>query len=286
MLYEVSCIAVISRYLKILGCDNTEVPNFNAKKKAGKRYKTFRSSSFNTESGDASINLNFDVGDDEEDEVQKLAQPMGRDKAKGLKKKGAGSSRSSSSTNDKTLASLMVSKLGMYNKRAMERRTLSVFGDRNKGGENSQMEEIGDFTSQIRPRFKCQQPHRAYMLYQNIFVVSEHDAAKSLLLTMENKGYPTVHLYLSVLKGMVLANKPEYMWSLYFEMGYKRNITANEKFFSDLVYGLISISKFDDVDSMLEEADNLSQQVACMWYTSGKVFLYVLYQALEYLLNS
>ncbi|GKB01129.1 hypothetical protein Tco_0829173 [Tanacetum coccineum] len=94
-------------------------------------------------SGDASINLNFDVGDDEEDEVQKLAQPIGRDKEKGLKKKWAGSSGSSSSMNDKTLASLMVSELVMYNKRAMERRTLSVFGDRNEGGENSQMEEIG-----------------------------------------------------------------------------------------------------------------------------------------------
>ncbi|GKD62541.1 hypothetical protein Tco_1300050, partial [Tanacetum coccineum] len=36
---------------------------------SGKRYKTPGSSSFNTESGEASINLNVDVGDDEEDEV-------------------------------------------------------------------------------------------------------------------------------------------------------------------------------------------------------------------------
>ncbi|GKB06439.1 hypothetical protein Tco_0834672 [Tanacetum coccineum] len=39
---------------------------------SSKRYKTYRSSSFNTESGDASINLNVHVGDDEEDEVQEL----------------------------------------------------------------------------------------------------------------------------------------------------------------------------------------------------------------------
>ncbi|GKA38640.1 hypothetical protein Tco_0731191 [Tanacetum coccineum] len=32
------------------------------------RYKTFGSSSFNIESGEASINMNVDVGDDDEDE--------------------------------------------------------------------------------------------------------------------------------------------------------------------------------------------------------------------------
>ncbi|GKE95722.1 hypothetical protein Tco_1580577 [Tanacetum coccineum] len=70
------------------------------KRTARKRYKTSGSSSFNTESGDTSINLNVDVGDDEEDEVQELRRPIGRNKAKVLKKKGPRSSGSSSSTND------------------------------------------------------------------------------------------------------------------------------------------------------------------------------------------
>ncbi|GKD28766.1 zinc finger BED domain-containing protein RICESLEEPER 2-like protein [Tanacetum coccineum] len=97
-----------------------EVLNFAANKKYGKRYKIAEFSSFNTESGDASINLNVDVGDDEEDGVQELARLMGRDKAKGLKKKGAGSSGSSSSMNDEALVRLMVFELAMHNKRAIE----------------------------------------------------------------------------------------------------------------------------------------------------------------------
>nr|GEY07064.1 hypothetical protein [Tanacetum cinerariifolium] len=52
------------------------------------------------EYGDASINLNVDVGDDRENEVQELRRPIGRDKSKGLKKKGPRSSGSPSSTND------------------------------------------------------------------------------------------------------------------------------------------------------------------------------------------
>ncbi|GJS84695.1 hypothetical protein Tco_0751236 [Tanacetum coccineum] len=95
-------------------------PKFGAKKKDAKRSKTSRSSSFNTESEDASINLNVDAGDDDGDEVQELQRQIGRDKAKGSKKKGAGSSRSSSSMNDEALARLMVSELATHNKRAIE----------------------------------------------------------------------------------------------------------------------------------------------------------------------
>ncbi|GJZ15428.1 hypothetical protein Tco_0551105 [Tanacetum coccineum] len=84
------------------------------------RYKTSGSGSFNTESGDASINLNVDVGDDGEDEVQELRRPIGRDKAKGLKKKGSRSLGSSSSANDEALARFMVSELAMHNERAIE----------------------------------------------------------------------------------------------------------------------------------------------------------------------
>ncbi|GJW43223.1 hypothetical protein Tco_0072022 [Tanacetum coccineum] len=47
-----------------------ELPKFATKSEEGsKRHKSSDSSSFNTESGDASINLNTNVGDNDEDEV-------------------------------------------------------------------------------------------------------------------------------------------------------------------------------------------------------------------------
>nr|GEU88526.1 zinc finger BED domain-containing protein RICESLEEPER 2-like [Tanacetum cinerariifolium] len=100
----------------------SEVPNFLAKfgEGSGKRYKTTRSSSFNTESEEASINLNVDVGDDEEDEVKEIRRPTGRDKARGSMKKKGPRSSGSSSTNDEALARLMVSELAMHNERAIE----------------------------------------------------------------------------------------------------------------------------------------------------------------------
>ncbi|GKF16030.1 hypothetical protein Tco_0057492, partial [Tanacetum coccineum] len=78
---------------------------------ASKKSKTSRSSSFNTESGDASFNLNVDVGDEDENEVQEIPKTMGRDKARGSKKKGVRSSGSSVNINYKALARLMVSEL-------------------------------------------------------------------------------------------------------------------------------------------------------------------------------
>ncbi|GKC02437.1 glutathione S-transferase T3-like protein [Tanacetum coccineum] len=84
------------------------VPKYS---KSSKKSKTSGSSSFNTESGDASINLNVDAGDDDENEVQEIPRTMGRDKARGSKKKGVGSSGSSMNMNDETLARLMVSEL-------------------------------------------------------------------------------------------------------------------------------------------------------------------------------
>ncbi|GJU73321.1 hypothetical protein Tco_1264726 [Tanacetum coccineum] len=54
-----------------------------------KRYKTYGSSSFNTEGVEVSINLNVDVDDDDGDKVKEIRRPIGRDKAKGtMKKKG------------------------------------------------------------------------------------------------------------------------------------------------------------------------------------------------------
>ncbi|GKB38396.1 retrovirus-related pol polyprotein from transposon TNT 1-94, partial [Tanacetum coccineum] len=78
---------------------------------AAKKSKTSGSSSFNTESGDASFNLNVDAGDEDENEVQEIPRTMGRDRARGSKKKGAGSSGSSVNINDEALARLMVSEL-------------------------------------------------------------------------------------------------------------------------------------------------------------------------------
>nr|GEV48262.1 hypothetical protein [Tanacetum cinerariifolium] len=84
---------------------DSEVSNFEAKKRDAKRYKSSGSSSFNTESGDASINMNVDARDDEENEVQEVERrPKGMNKAKNLKKKGVGSSGSSSTMNEEALA--------------------------------------------------------------------------------------------------------------------------------------------------------------------------------------
>ncbi|GJZ12687.1 zinc finger BED domain-containing protein RICESLEEPER 2-like protein, partial [Tanacetum coccineum] len=110
------CWEVLKGSLKWM---DTEVSKFLSNPQASKRYKTSESSSFNTESEDASINLNVDVGDEEEYEVQELRRPMSRDKAVGLKKKGPRSSGSSSNTNDEALARLMVIELAMHNERAI-----------------------------------------------------------------------------------------------------------------------------------------------------------------------
>nr|GEU71933.1 hypothetical protein [Tanacetum cinerariifolium] len=66
----------------------SELPKFAAKSGGGsKRYKSSGSSSFNTNSEEASINLNANVGDDDEDVVQEIRRPIGRDKAKDAAKK-------------------------------------------------------------------------------------------------------------------------------------------------------------------------------------------------------
>ncbi|GJY60598.1 hypothetical protein Tco_0461255 [Tanacetum coccineum] len=85
-----------------------------------KRHKSSGSSSFNTESGNASINLNTNVGDNDEDEVQEIRRPRGRDKArasgknKGLKASGL------SSMNDDALAWLMVTEMTIQEKKQRE----------------------------------------------------------------------------------------------------------------------------------------------------------------------
>nr|GEU94052.1 hypothetical protein [Tanacetum cinerariifolium] len=76
-----------------------------------KRYKSSGSSSFNTESGKASINLNTNVGDNDEDEVQEIRRPMGRHKARYATKKKGSRASGSSSMNDEALARLMVTEM-------------------------------------------------------------------------------------------------------------------------------------------------------------------------------
>ncbi|GJZ96617.1 putative reverse transcriptase domain-containing protein [Tanacetum coccineum] len=59
------------------------ISNFNqGSQGSSKRHKSSGSSSFNAESGDASINLNNTV--DDEDDVQEIRRPEGRDNAKNL----------------------------------------------------------------------------------------------------------------------------------------------------------------------------------------------------------
>ncbi|GJW97698.1 hypothetical protein Tco_0179506 [Tanacetum coccineum] len=62
--------------------------------------------SFNTESGDASINMNTNVVD--EDEVQEIRRPGGRDKARAAAKNKGSKAPGSSTMNDDALARLMV----------------------------------------------------------------------------------------------------------------------------------------------------------------------------------
>ncbi|GJS32711.1 glutathione S-transferase T3-like protein [Tanacetum coccineum] len=95
------------------------IPTFNTGSEgSSKRHKSTGSSSFNTESGEASINLNTTVGDNDDDDVQEIRRPQGRDKAKAAgKKRGSKSSASaSSSVNEDALARLMVTEMGAQEK--------------------------------------------------------------------------------------------------------------------------------------------------------------------------
>ncbi|GJW85755.1 glutathione S-transferase T3-like protein [Tanacetum coccineum] len=83
---------------------------------SNKRHKSSGSSSFNTESGDASINLNNTVaGDDEvvadDDEVQEIRRPVGRDKARAAAKNKGSKASASSTMNDDALARLVVNEM-------------------------------------------------------------------------------------------------------------------------------------------------------------------------------
>nr|GEY64029.1 hypothetical protein [Tanacetum cinerariifolium] len=74
------------------------LPKFSTGSGGSKRHKSSGSSLFNTESGEASINLNTNVGDNDEDEVQKIRRPEGRDKARAAGRKNKQSKPAESST--------------------------------------------------------------------------------------------------------------------------------------------------------------------------------------------
>ncbi|GJV26523.1 hypothetical protein Tco_1379218 [Tanacetum coccineum] len=83
----------------------------------GTTFKLYHCWEILKESVEASINLNAKIGNDEEDEVQEIQRPIGRDKAKDAakKKKGSRASRSSS-INDEALARLMVFEMAYQEK--------------------------------------------------------------------------------------------------------------------------------------------------------------------------
>ncbi|GJV24617.1 hypothetical protein Tco_1377312 [Tanacetum coccineum] len=85
-----------------------------------KRHKSSGSTSFNTESEDASINLNTNVGENDEDEVQEIRRPGGRDKAKAAGKNKGSKALGSSTMNDDALASLMVTEMTTQEKEQRE----------------------------------------------------------------------------------------------------------------------------------------------------------------------
>nr|GEX67207.1 reverse transcriptase domain-containing protein [Tanacetum cinerariifolium] len=87
-----------------------QFPNFNqGSEGSSKRYKSSGSSSLNTESRDASINLNTIVVD--EDEVQEIRRPGGRDKARAAAENNGSKASGSSTMNDDALARLMVNEM-------------------------------------------------------------------------------------------------------------------------------------------------------------------------------
>ncbi|GKD59314.1 hypothetical protein Tco_1296823 [Tanacetum coccineum] len=63
------------------------------------------------ESGDASINLNTNAGDNNEDEVHEIRRPGGRDKARAAGKNKGLKASGSSTMNDNAFARLMVTKM-------------------------------------------------------------------------------------------------------------------------------------------------------------------------------
>ncbi|GKC58070.1 hypothetical protein Tco_1085668 [Tanacetum coccineum] len=94
-----------------------ELHKFYTESEGGsKRHKSFGSSSFNTESEDASINLNTNPVDNDEDEGQEIRRSIGRDKARAAGKNKGSKASGSSTMNDGALARLMVIEMAAQEK--------------------------------------------------------------------------------------------------------------------------------------------------------------------------
>ncbi|GJZ83188.1 hypothetical protein Tco_0648361 [Tanacetum coccineum] len=88
------------------------LPNFATESEGGsKRHKSSGFSSFNTEPEDDSINLNTNIGDNNEDEVLEIRRPGGRDKARAAGKNKGSKASGSSVMNDDALTRLMVTEM-------------------------------------------------------------------------------------------------------------------------------------------------------------------------------
>nr|GEV65302.1 alpha/beta hydrolases superfamily protein [Tanacetum cinerariifolium] len=85
-----------------------------------KRHKSSGFSSFNIESEDASINMNTNVGDNDEDKVQEIRRPGARDKARGAGKNKGSKASGSSTMNDDALARLRVTEMTARDKEQRE----------------------------------------------------------------------------------------------------------------------------------------------------------------------
>ncbi|GJW23636.1 glutathione S-transferase T3-like protein [Tanacetum coccineum] len=97
------------------------VSNFDTESGGSIRHKSSGSSSFNTESGEASIDLNTNVGDNNKDEVQEIRRLGGRDKARAAGKNKGSKALGSSSVNEDALARLMVIEMTAQEKEQREK---------------------------------------------------------------------------------------------------------------------------------------------------------------------
>nr|GEW24244.1 proline-rich receptor-like protein kinase PERK1 [Tanacetum cinerariifolium] len=87
--YDLVCVkwkTVRPSVIRFYGIYNHVMRMAHEKSGDNKRHKSSGSNSFNTEYGEASINLNTNVGDNDEDEVQEIRRPKGMDKARGAGK--------------------------------------------------------------------------------------------------------------------------------------------------------------------------------------------------------
>nr|GEV79063.1 hypothetical protein [Tanacetum cinerariifolium]GEY40477.1 hypothetical protein [Tanacetum cinerariifolium] len=85
-----------------------------------KRHKSSGSSSFNTESKDACINLNTNAGDNNEDEVREIQRLEVRDIVRAAGKNKGSKASGSSTMNDDALARLMVTEMTAQKKEQCE----------------------------------------------------------------------------------------------------------------------------------------------------------------------